>query len=71
MGPKNWVSWQNANFVKIGKLYILSSCFELFLQRPSRKPLACLDRATYQMKVKVTVIKSLFSKKVNRDFQVI
>ena len=28
MGPKNWEIWQNANFEKIEKLYILSSCFE-------------------------------------------
>ena len=37
MGPKNWVIWQNANFVKIGKLYILSSCFELFFATALKK----------------------------------
>ena len=33
-GPKNGEIWQNANFVKTAKLYILSSCFEFFCNGP-------------------------------------
>ena len=30
MGPKNRENWQNANYVKIAKFYILDCCHGLF-----------------------------------------